>query len=73
MSGCGCTTPRTPSPMDFNPLLNTLRAELGPSQVLTSDNGLDLQAYEQDWRGRARGRALAVVRPGSALEVAAVG
>ena len=72
MSGCGCTTPRTPSPMDFNPLLNTLRAELGPSQVLTSDNGLDLQAYEQDWRGRARGRALAVVRPGSALEVAAV-
>lgn len=58
--------------MDFNPLLNTLRAELGPSQVLTSDNGLDLQAYEQDWRGRARGRALAVVRPGSALEVAVV-
>ncbi|MBP7531161.1 MAG: FAD-binding oxidoreductase, partial [Ottowia sp.] len=32
----------------------------------------DLTAYEQDWRQRACGRALAVVRPGSTDEVAAV-
>ena len=32
----------------------------------------DLIAWEQDWRRRARGRALAVVRPGSTEEVAAV-
>ncbi len=32
----------------------------------------DLSAWEQDWRKRARGKALAVVRPGSTAEVAAV-
>ena len=32
----------------------------------------DLSAYELDWRKRWRGRALAVVRPGSTAEVAAV-
>jgi FAD/FMN-containing dehydrogenase len=32
----------------------------------------DLGAYEQDWRKRRRGKALAVVRPGSTAEVAAV-
>ena len=34
--------------------------------------GGELGAYEQDWRKRWRGRALAVVRPGSSAEVAAV-
>jgi FAD/FMN-containing dehydrogenase len=38
--------------------------------VLT-DHG-DLSAWELDWRKRWRGRALAVVRPGSTAEVAAV-
>jgi FAD/FMN-containing dehydrogenase len=32
----------------------------------------DLSAWEQDWRRRWRGKAGAVVRPGSTAEVAAV-
>ena len=32
----------------------------------------DLSAWEQDWRKRSRGKALAVVRPGSTAEVAQV-
>ncbi|TXC66246.1 FAD-binding oxidoreductase [Piscinibacter aquaticus] len=51
----------------------TLEAELrgivGTAQVL---QGGDLAAYELDWRKRWRGRARAVVRPGSTEEVAAV-
>ncbi len=49
-------------------LLQKLQAIVGPAHVLTTD----LEAYEQDWRKRDRGRALAVVRPGSTEEVAAV-
>jgi len=55
----------------MNDLLQTLRAAVGARQVLTPD-AVDLSAYEQDWRRRQRGRALAVVRPGSTEEVAAV-
>ena len=51
------------------PLTDTLRAIVGAPHVLTDG---DLIAWEQDWRKRARGRALAVVRPGSTEEVAAV-
>jgi FAD/FMN-containing dehydrogenase len=51
------------------PLTDTLRAIVGAPHVLTDG---DLIAWEQDWRRRARGRALAVVRPGSTEEVAAV-
>jgi len=50
-------------------LLNHLRQLLGEAHVLTDG---DLSAYEQDWRKRTRGKALAVVRPGNAQEVAAV-
>jgi FAD/FMN-containing dehydrogenase len=50
-------------------LLDTLRQALGAHHVLTEG---DLTAWEQDWRRRARGKALAVVRPGSTQEVAAV-
>jgi FAD/FMN-containing dehydrogenase len=50
-------------------LLAALREAIGASQVLTEG---DLSAWELDWRKRYRGRALAVVRPGSAGEVAAV-
>ena len=50
-------------------LLDTLRQAVGAGHVLTGDG---LIGYEQDWRQRARGRALAVVRPGSTDEVAAV-
>ncbi len=54
-------------------LLNALRAAVGPAQVLThEDPSADLSAWENDWRKRAQGRALAVVRPGSTAEVAAV-
>ncbi len=50
-------------------LLNTLKQAIGAAHVLTEG---DLTAYEQDWRKRTRGQALAVVRPGNTQEVAAV-
>ena len=50
-------------------LLADLRATVGAAQVLTEG---DLTAWELDWRRRWRGKALAVVRPGSTAEVAAV-
>ena len=50
-------------------LLGTLRAAVGAAHVLTEG---DLSAYQIDWRKRYHGRSLAVVRPGSADEVAAV-
>ena len=50
-------------------VLDALRAEVGRTQVLTDG---DLSAWEVDWRRRYRGKALAVVRPGSTAEVAAV-
>ncbi|MFT4196042.1 FAD-binding oxidoreductase [Ottowia sp.] len=46
-----------------------LRRIVGDAHVLTEG---DLTGYEQDWRRRERGRALAVVRPASTGEVAAV-
>ncbi len=51
------------------PLLNALRQAVGDAHVLTEG---DLSAFEVDWRQRYRGKALAVVRPGSTAEVAAV-
>ncbi len=50
-------------------LIEALRAAVGAPQVLVDG---DLSAWELDWRRRDRGRALAVVRPGSTAEVAAV-
>ena len=50
-------------------LLDALAATVGPTQVLTDG---DLASWEQDWRKRYRGKALAVVRPGTTDEVAAV-
>ncbi len=50
-------------------LLDILRRTVGAAQVLTEG---DLSAWELDWRRRWRGKALAVVRPGSTAEVAAV-
>jgi hypothetical protein len=50
-------------------LLTNLRRAVGDAHVLTEG---DLSAFEQDWRKRTRGKALAVVRPGSTSEVAAV-
>jgi FAD/FMN-containing dehydrogenase len=50
-------------------LVEALRGAVGAAHVLTDG---DLSAYEIDWRKRYRGRALAVVRPASTAEVAAV-
>ncbi|HET6560422.1 MAG TPA: FAD-binding oxidoreductase [Marmoricola sp.] len=51
-------------------LLDDLRAVVGPAGLLTPAD--DLAAYTADWRGAHRGRAAAVVRPGSTEEVARV-
>jgi FAD/FMN-containing dehydrogenase len=57
----------------MNALLDHLRAIVGAPHVLTHDDpASDLSAWENDWRQRAQGRALAVVRPGATAEVAAV-
>ena len=57
----------------MNDLITTLRGIVGAAQVLThEDPATDLSAWEQDWRKRSRGRALAVVRPTHTAEVAAV-
>ncbi|NBX55411.1 MAG: FAD-binding oxidoreductase [Betaproteobacteria bacterium] len=50
-------------------LIEQLQDVLGADHVLTSGN---LEAYEKDWRGRIRGRALCVARPGNTAEVAGV-
>ncbi|WP_090046014.1 FAD-binding oxidoreductase [Limnohabitans sp. 2KL-27] len=54
-------------------LIAELRQICGPANVLThGDPGADLSPWEQDWRKRVKGRALAVVRPGDTAQVAAV-
>ena len=59
--------------MPFTALLSALTQAVGAAHVLTHDDpATDLSAWEHDWRKRQQGRALAVVRPGSTAEVAAV-
>ncbi|MEO8858776.1 MAG: FAD-binding oxidoreductase [Burkholderiaceae bacterium] len=54
-------------------LLDGLRAIVGVAHVLTHDDPrADLSAWEKDWRKRSTGLALAVVRPASTDQVAAV-
>lgn len=50
-------------------LLTQLTGIVGAPHVLTTG---DLSAWEQDWRKRAHGKALAVVRPGTTEQVAQV-
>ncbi|MBS0450242.1 MAG: FAD-binding oxidoreductase [Proteobacteria bacterium] len=50
-------------------LIEQLRRVVGEHNVLTEG---DLTAWEQDWRKRERGKALAVVRPASTPQVAQV-
>ena len=50
-------------------MLQALNHAVGADLVLCEG---DLSAWELDWRRRWRGRAMAVVRPGSTAEVAAV-
>jgi len=49
--------------------VDALRELVGPANVIVDG---DLSAWEIDWRKRYHGRALAVVRPASTREVAAV-
>jgi FAD/FMN-containing dehydrogenase len=51
-----------------DPLVSELAGIVGPENVLTA--AADLAPYLVDWRGRYRGAARCVVRPGSAAEVA---
>lgn len=51
-------------------LLDELRAIVGATQVLAAET--DVEPHVVDWRGRFRGRTLAVVRPRDTAEVAAV-
>ncbi|MDB5815001.1 MAG: hydroxyacid dehydrogenase [Rhodocyclales bacterium] len=51
-------------------LIATLRSIVGDLQVLTAE--ADRAPFELDWRGRYRGHALCVVRPGNTAEVAAI-
>ncbi len=55
--------------MTHSNLLDTLRHIVGAAHVLTEG---DLSAYTRDWRQRAQGQALAVVRPADTTQVAAV-
>lgn len=61
-----------PAPPHAPALLAALRAAVGEAHVLTATSHGDLSAWERDWRRRWHGRALAVVRPASTSEVAAV-
>ena len=66
------TTANTPNATQAE-LIADLRRIVGGPYVLTHDDpSADLSAWELDWRGRERGRALAIVRPGNTGEVAAV-
>lgn len=51
-------------------LIDQLKSIVGQEHVLMAP--LDLSAYEQDWRKRAQGRALCVVRPALTAEVSQV-
>jgi FAD/FMN-containing dehydrogenase len=51
-------------------LLSSLKTIVGEAHVLTED--ADVAPYVTDWRNAFHGRARAVVRPGTAAEVAAV-
>ena len=60
------------SSTEMQALVDDLRAIVGASHVRVDADGDALLAWERDWRKRYRGRALCVVLPGSAEEVAAV-
>jgi FAD/FMN-containing dehydrogenase len=53
----------------MNGLIEALRGIVGAEHVLVDG---DLTAWEQDWRKRSRGKALAVVRPATTAQVAQV-
>lgn len=54
--------------LDKEPFLESLRSIVGTQNVLIDE----IASYETDWRQRTRGKALAVIRPKSTQEAAAV-
>ena len=66
------TAPSASTASTLRPLIDILAELVGAAHVLTHDDpATDLSAWENDWRKRQQGRALAVVRPGCTEEVAA--
>lgn len=59
------------NPASHHALLNALGAALGDAHVLLPGEH-DLTPFQRDWRKRYAGRALAVLRPADAAEVATV-
>ena len=53
----------------MNNFLDQCRNAIGPAHVLTDEK--DMASYLTDWRQRFTGKALAVVKPAGADEVAA--
>nr|ACB72252.1 FAD-inked oxidoreductase [Variovorax paradoxus] len=53
-------------------LIDRLSEIVGVAHVVTGGGPEGPAPWEQDWRGRSKGRALAMVRPGSTAEVADV-
>ena len=51
-------------------LIAALEAEIGADAVLTAQS--DLAPFTEDWRGRYKGPAAAVVQPSNTAQVAAV-
>jgi FAD/FMN-containing dehydrogenase len=60
----------TPNPSDAAHFLERLAGIIGPEHVWR--DVADLSFFLTDWRGRYTGRALGLVRPGSAAEVQAI-
>ena len=63
---------QTPTPAAHHALIVILQTIVGPAHVLIESDSNDLVQYVRDWRGRERGIALAVVRPNSTEQVAAI-
>ena len=64
------TVPATTASTTASAFLTACRDAVGTAHVITEPT--DTAAYLNDWRGRFTGTALAVVRPGSTAEVAAI-
>ena len=62
----------SPPQAPFPALIQTLQTIVGEAHVLIESDSNDLVQYVRDWRGRERGVALAVVRPNSTQQVAAI-
>lgn len=60
----------TPKPSETSRFLERLAAIVGPGHLCTDP--ADLDPWLTDWRGRYKGRALGLARPGSTAEVQAL-